>query len=81
MGARWTTRVVVIQGEHLIAQGPFRYIRHPIYLAVAFELFSLPLIFNLYVTCIVFTIWNALMLLTIRIPTEMRALDWSQKSQ
>ena len=80
MGDRWTTRILVIQGERLIARGPFRYIQHPIYLAVVFELFSLPLIFGLYATCVVFTVWNALMLLTIRIPAEARALFWSQKS-
>jgi methyltransferase len=78
MGERWTTRIVVIPGERLIASGPFRFLRHPIYLAVALELFSVPLIFGLYATCIVFTVLNALMLLRVRIPTERAALAWTQ---
>ena len=78
MKDRWTTRVIVIPGEKLIATGPFRYFTHPIYIAVALELFSLPLIFGLYVTCIVFSILNAIVLLFIRIPCERSALEWSQ---
>ena len=78
MGDRWTTRVIVIPGERLIASGPFRFVRHPIYVAVVLELFSLPLIFRLYVTCVVFTILNACLLRFVRIPAEERALAWSQ---
>ncbi len=78
MGERWTTRVVVIPGERLITSGPFRFVRHPIYVAVALELFSSPLIFGLYITCILFSILNGIMLLAFRIPSERAALDWSQ---
>jgi methyltransferase len=79
MGNRWTTRVIVVPGEHLIASGPFRFVPHPIYIAVAAELFSLPLIFDLYYSCAVFSMLNAVMLLFFRIPTERAALDWSQR--
>jgi methyltransferase len=80
MKDRWTTRIIVVPGENLITSGPFRYVAHPIYIAVAIELFTLPLIFGLYVTCFVFTMLNATLLLFIRIPTERRALRWSQQT-
>jgi methyltransferase len=78
MAGRWTARVIVIPGERLIARGPYRLVRHPIYIAVALELFSFPLIFGLYDTCLIFTALNACMLLLVRIPCEDRALAWSQ---
>ena len=81
MGDRWTTRVVVVPGERLIASGPFRFISHPNYVAVACEFFSLPLIFDLYYTCAVFSILNAIILLLFRIPSERAALDWSQNPE
>ncbi len=80
MKNRWTTRVIVIPGEKLIRRGPFRFFAHPNYIAVATELFALPLIFGLFVTCIVFSLLNALVLLFIRIPCERAALEWSQSA-
>lgn len=74
LGGRWTARIVTIPGEPLVASGPYRFLSHPIYLAVAMELLSLPLIFGLWCTAIVFTILNATMLLAVRIPAERRAL-------
>jgi len=79
MGGRWTSRVIVVPEEKLITTGPFHFMPHPVYLAVAAELFSLPLIFDLYYTCVVFAILNGIALLFIRIPSERAALDWSQK--
>lgn len=78
MKDRWTTRVIVIPGEKLIQSGPFRFFAHPNYVAVAVEIFSLPLIFGLVTTCIIFSILNAIVLLYIRIPSERAALLWSQ---
>jgi len=79
LGKRWTTRVVAIPGEQLVASGPFRFARHPNYIAVALELFSVPLIFGLYATCIIFSVLDAILLLRIRIPTEQAALENAQK--
>jgi len=81
LGDRWTSRIIVISGERLISTGPYRFLSHPIYVAVVLELFSLPLIFNLYITCAVFTIANAIILFGIRIPEERRALALSQISE
>ncbi|HWF45221.1 MAG TPA: isoprenylcysteine carboxylmethyltransferase family protein [Candidatus Kapabacteria bacterium] len=81
LNGRWTSRVIVVPGERLVSNGPYRFLSHPIYLAVVLELFSLPLIFNLYITCVVFTIANAVVLFAIRIPEERRALTLSQISE
>ncbi|MDP4200323.1 MAG: isoprenylcysteine carboxylmethyltransferase family protein [Bacteroidota bacterium] len=74
LGERWTARIVIVPGQPLIASGPYRFLPHPIYIAVALELLSLPLIFGLCFTAIVFTVLNAMMLLLVRIPAERRAL-------
>jgi methyltransferase len=38
LGRRWTFRVLVLPGVPLVAAGPYRYLRHPNYVAVAGEL-------------------------------------------
>jgi methyltransferase len=73
LGDRWSTRIMVIPGAAAVRQGPYRYFRHPIYVAVATELITLPLIFNAYVTAIAITLLNAA-LLRIRIRAEEDAL-------
>ncbi|MCX7601596.1 MAG: hypothetical protein N2Z75_06625, partial [Meiothermus sp.] len=50
LGQYWNTRIVVIPGARPIRSGPYRFFPHPNYLAVALELFSLPLIFGAWIT-------------------------------
>jgi methyltransferase len=38
LGVRWTFRVRVLRGAPLVSSGPYRYVAHPNYLAVAGEL-------------------------------------------
>ncbi|MGE3801147.1 MAG: isoprenylcysteine carboxyl methyltransferase family protein [Candidatus Kapaibacterium sp.] len=71
LGERWTTRVLVVPGEKPVTGGPFNYLRHPNYLAVVVEILLLPLIFSCYITAIVFSLINAV-LLWIRIRAEER---------
>lgn len=70
---RWTTRIICLPGAPLIATGPYRYLRHPNYLAVVAETFSLPMVHTAWVTAIVFSLLNAWML-RVRIRAEDRAL-------
>lgn len=79
LGRCWNTRILVVPGQKLIKRGPYRYICHPNYMAVAIELFSLPLIFDAWLTAIVATIFNAYLLLIIRIPAERQALRLLKK--
>lgn len=73
LGARWTTRVLVLPGEELVAGGPYRFLRHPNYLAVVLEVAALPLVHAAWATAIVFSALNVL-LLRVRIGVEERAL-------
>ena len=73
LGDRWSTRVVVVPGEPPVTAGPYRVLRHPNYLVVAIELLALPLVHTAYVTAIVFTVLNTI-LMAVRIPAEERAL-------
>ncbi|MBU8906379.1 isoprenylcysteine carboxyl methyltransferase family protein [Desertibacillus haloalkaliphilus] len=73
LGVFWNTRIIVLPGAEVIAKGPYRFMKHPNYVIVATELIALPLLFQAYVTAVVFTILNAVMMI-IRIPIEERAL-------
>jgi methyltransferase len=73
LGDRWSTRVVVVPGEPRVAAGPYRFLRHPNYLVVAIEILALPLVHTAYLTAIVFSVLNAI-LMAVRIPAEERAL-------
>jgi methyltransferase len=73
LGERWTTRVLVVPGEPLIGGGPFRFLRHPNYLAVALEVVALPLVHTAWVTAAVCGVAN-LVVLALRIRVENAAL-------
>ena len=73
LGARWTTRILVVPGEPLVASGPYRYLSHPNYAVVICEIALLPLVVSLPVLALVFSILNAIVL-ALRIRTENRAL-------
>ena len=47
LGSRWTTRIIRVPGETLVARGPFRFLNHPNYAVVIAEIFILPLAFGL----------------------------------
>ena len=73
LGARWTTRVVVVPGEHLVKTGPYRWLRHPNYLAVVVEIAAIPMIHSAWLTAVIFSAAN-LAILRHRIAAEERAL-------
>jgi len=74
LGTRWNTRIVVVAGLPLIDRGPYRWLRHPNYIAVAAEGIALPLVHSGWITAVVFTVVNAVLLLVIRIPAENVAM-------
>ncbi len=44
LGDRWNIRVITVPGEERITGGPYRWFRHPNYIAVYAEYFALPLL-------------------------------------
>jgi methyltransferase len=73
LGRRWTTRVLVVPGMPLVRRGPYRWWRHPNYVAVAAEGVALPLVHGAWLTAAVFTAANA-SLLRVRVRCENAAL-------
>ncbi len=62
LGERWTTRIIVLPGAAPIVKGPFRFVRHPNYLVVAFEIPCVPLALGLAWVAILFGAANLAML-------------------
>jgi methyltransferase len=73
LGPRWNIAVLVVPGIPAEAAGPFRYIKHPNYLAVIAEGVAVPLLHSAYLTALVFGVLNA-WLLSVRIRCEESAL-------
>ena len=73
LGHFWNVRVIVIPGAEVVTSGPYRYLRHPNYLAVIVEGLTVPLIHSAWITAVVFTALNA-WLLVVRIRCEEQAL-------
>lgn len=73
LGPRWNTRVLVVPGLPLVSGGPYRWFRHPNYIAVVVEGFALPLVHTAWLTALTFTVLNAFLLRT-RIAVENTAL-------
>lgn len=73
LGPQWNTRVVVVPGAGRVSSGPYRYLRHPNYVAVVAEGVALPLVHTAWLTALIFTVLNAA-LLRVRIRSEAGAL-------
>jgi methyltransferase len=73
LDGRWTTRIVILPGTPPVVGGPYRWIRHPNYLAVCAEIAALPLVHTAWLTAVVFSVLNAVVL-RVRIRAEEGAL-------
>ena len=73
LGERWNTRIIVSPDRAPVTSGPYRFMRHPNYLAVVIEIAAVPMIGGAIFTAIAFSIGNAL-ILAVRIPAEERAM-------
>ena len=70
---RWTTRIIVLPGAPLVANGPYRFVNHPNYVVVVGEIAVLPLVFGFWDLALFFSLLNGAVLAT-RISAENRAL-------
>jgi methyltransferase len=73
LGDRWNVRIIVRPGGAPVTSGPYRFLRHPNYLAVVLEMIFLPLVHGAYFTAVAFSLGNAA-LLWVRIRAEEQAL-------
>lgn len=73
LGPSWTFRVIVVPGAPLVETGPYRYLRHPNYVAVAGELLAAAVMARAFVVGPIATFAFALLMLA-RVEVEDRAL-------
>jgi len=73
LGPRWNARVIVVPGSPVVTSGPYRFLRHPNYLAVVVEGVAIPLVHGAWITAAVFSLLDAA-LLVVRIRCEERAI-------
>ncbi|QIP83103.1 isoprenylcysteine carboxyl methyltransferase family protein [Streptomyces sp. Tu 2975] len=73
LGPYWNTRVIVVPGARLVRTGPYRFARHPNYVAVVAEIAALPLVHSAWLTALVLTAANAV-LMGVRVRCENTAL-------
>lgn len=74
LGSYWNTKIIIVPNDIVVSKGPYQYLKHPNYIIVAVEILIIPLLFQAYVTALIFTILNIVMM-TVRIPTEEKALQ------
>jgi methyltransferase len=73
LGDRWNTRIIWLPGAPRAVSGPYRWVKHPNYVAVVAELVALPLIHGAWLTALFFSLGNAAVL-RVRIRAENDAL-------
>lgn len=74
LGPCWTFRVIVVPEMERVATGPYRYVRHPNYLAVVGELVGVALATGAWISGPIATVAFVVLILK-RIRVEERALD------
>ena len=73
LGERWSFRVLVLPGAPLVTRGPYRWLRHPNYVAVAGELAGAAVMMSAPIAGVVFTL-AFIEIMRRRIRVEERAL-------
>lgn len=71
LGSKWSYRVLVVPGEPLVTTGPYRFLSHPNYLAVAGEIISVAAIVWAPITGVLASIgFGWLMILRVRVEEQ-----------
>jgi len=80
LGNAWTFRVIVVPGAPLVRSGPYRFLRHPNYVAVIGELAGVGLISNALIAGPIATLAFGALILK-RIAVEDRALAGPERAR
>jgi methyltransferase len=75
LGWRWNVRVMTLPDAPRVKNGIYRYLRHPNYLGVIFEILAVPLLHSAYLTALVGSVANGILLI-LRIRAE--ELAWRE---
>jgi len=74
LGQCWTFRVIVVPGARLVSEGPYRFLRHPNYVAVIGEFVGVGMMAGAVATGpLAVTLFG--FLIALRVGVETRALD------
>ena len=73
LGENWNVQVMAATPLRVVTDGPFRWIRHPNYLAVFVEMVALPLIYSAWLTALIGGLANV-WILRRRLATEEEVL-------
>jgi len=63
LGGHWNIRILVVPGMTPVERGPYRWVHHPNYVAVAAEGVALPLVHTAWITALLFTVADVPLLL------------------
>lgn len=80
LGKRWNTLVVIIPGLPVVKSGPYRWLKHPNYVAVVIEGIALPMVGFSWRTALIFTLLN-IFVLSARLKSENAALAMLPQSK
>lgn len=69
LGRYWNTKILRIGGSEPVKKGLYKFFRHPNYIIVICEFIVVPMVFHLYLTAVIFSLLNAV-ILRIRINAE-----------
>jgi methyltransferase len=81
LGSFWTMKVLIVPGSQAVTTGPYRWIRHPNYIAVVTESLALPIMGKAYLTTVgVALVFSCLLFLRIRAEEQalMQFTDYSK---
>jgi methyltransferase len=62
LGRYWTTRILIPRDAPLVRRGPYRFLKHPNYWVVTFEIALLPLALGSWLLAALFSLLNAAVL-------------------
>jgi methyltransferase len=62
LGRLWSTRIIVVPKLRPVTGGPYRWTRHPSYLAMMIEAIAIPMVHGAWISALIFTIAIGLML-------------------